>query len=102
MLFISLYSAAYSALVRARGGGGRNCDGLRRTHGVMEANCGPAPVAFPKGVGRQTPTAVGDPTIPRTPTNGGGGGANPSVIRHAQMLSATLCPQAIPACIDLA
>src|SRR5882762_4410515 len=72
------------------------------THGVMVANCVATPEAFSNGVGRQTPTAADVPTIPRTPRNGGGGGAVPSVRRHAQILSATLCPQVTPACIDLA
>ena len=31
---------------------------------------------------------------------GGGGGANPSVIRQAQIESATVCPQATPAEMD--
>ena len=37
-----------------------------------------------------------------TPKNGGGVGANPSVSLQAQMASATLCPQAMPAAIELA
>src|SRR5207247_6109005 len=93
--FSSFRSAAYSGLLRASGGGRRNCDGLLSTHGVMEANCGPAPGALANGVGRQAPTTA-------TPTNGGGAGAIPSVSRHAQMASATVCPQAIPELIDSA
>src|SRR5947209_14444172 len=68
----------------------------------MVANCSPAPGAFTRGVGRHTPMAAGDPTMPRTPRNGGGGGVNPSVWRHAQMLSATDWPHATPAWIDAA
>jgi len=35
-----------------------------------------------------------------TPRNGGGAGVNPSVSLQAQMASATVCPQAIPAAMD--
>src|SRR5437016_6832656 len=104
--FSSLRSAAYSGLLRAGGGGRRNCDGRISTHGVIEANCGPAPDApgellgNPWGVGRQAPTAPGVPTIPSTPRNGGGAGAIPSVSLQAQIASATVCPQATPAAMD--
>src|SRR5215472_1253151 len=40
--------------------------------------------------------------MPRTPSNGAGGGANPSVRRQAQMASATVCPQVTPAAMDCA
>jgi hypothetical protein len=66
----------------------------------MEANCGPALGALTSGVGRQTPMADGDPTMPRAPTKGGGGGLNPSVLRQFQMLSATCYPQVILAAMD--
>src|SRR5467141_5434789 len=97
--FTSLKSAAYSALLRATGGGKRNCDGRVRTQGVMVAICGVAPKALAGGVGRQAPTA-GVPTTPCTPINGGGVGANPSVSREVQMASATVWPQATPAAMD--
>src|ERR1700675_2664937 len=103
--FSSLRSAAYSGLLRASGGGKRNCDGRVRTHGGIEASGGPPPDArgepLASGVGRQTPTAAGVPTMPSTPSNGGGGGAFPSVSLQAQMASATVCPQATPAAIEL-
>src|ERR1700682_6467387 len=101
--FSSLRSAAYSGLLRASGGGSRNCDGRISTHGVIEANCGPAPdtpgklLGNPCGVGRQAPTAPGGPTMPDTPKNGGGPGRIPTVSRQAQMASATSRPQATPA-----
>src|SRR6266567_102778 len=106
IVFSSLRSAAYSGLLRASGGARRNCDGRASTHGVIVANCGPAPGApgellgNPCGVGRQAPTAPGVPTMPSTPRNGGGAGVIPSVSRQAQMASATVCPQAIPELID--
>src|SRR2546422_4738280 len=99
--FTSLKSAAYSALLRATGGGKRNCDGRLSTQGVMVAICGVAPKALAGGVERQTPMA-GVPSTPCAPMNGGGGGANPSVSREAQMASATVCPQATPAAMDSA
>src|SRR5258708_8123652 len=95
MSFTSLRSAAYSALLRASGGGKRNCDGRVSTHGVMVAICGVAPDALSGGVGRQKPTAAGDPTIPSTPRNGGGGGRNPTGRRRAQIASATAWPPVI-------
>src|ERR1700741_4683726 len=61
--FTSLRSAAYSALLRARGGGKRNCDGRLSTHGVMVAICGVAPEALAGGVGLQAPTS----RVPMTP-----------------------------------
>src|SRR5258708_6075125 len=97
MTFTSLRSLAYSWLLRASGGGKRNCDGRVSTHGVMVAICGVAPEALAGGVGRQKPTAAGVPTMPSTPRNGGGVGANPSVSREVQMASATVWPQATPA-----
>src|SRR6266436_9150166 len=102
MTFTSLRSAAYSGLLRERGGGKRNCDGRVSTHGVIVAICGVAPEAFAGGVGRQAPTAPSAPTRPSTPRNGGGVGANPSVSRDAQMASATVWPQATPAAMDSA
>src|SRR5436189_1216843 len=39
MLFTSLKSVAYCALVNAGAGGGRNCDGDVIAHGVIVANC---------------------------------------------------------------
>src|ERR1700739_3217945 len=97
MVSTSFKSAANSELVRERGGGRRNCDGRVRTQGVMVANCGPAPGAKGGGVGRHTPTAEGELSIPSTPTNGGTGGALPSVWRQAQRASATVWPHAVPA-----
>src|ERR1700756_2977765 len=99
MTFTSLRSAAYSGLVRANGGGKRNCEGRVRTHGVMVAICGVAPEALAGGVGRQKPTAPGVPTMLSTPKNGGGVGAKPSVSREVQTASATVWPQATPAAI---
>ena len=95
MTFTSLRSAAYSRLVRARGGGKRNSEGRLSTQGVIVAICGVAPEALAGGVGRQTPTTG-------APRNGGGGGVNPSVSREVQMASATVCPQATPAAMELA
>src|SRR5438128_3753934 len=43
MVFVSLRPAANSALLRAYGGGKRNCEGRVNTHGVIVANWGPAP-----------------------------------------------------------
>ena len=83
MVSVSLRSLAYRALVRSGGPAGRNCEGEDRTHGVMVANCGPAPGRNPGGVGRHSPTAL-------PPRNGGGGGVKPSVLRHATIASATL------------
>lgn len=102
IVLTSFRSAAYSGLLRASGGGKRNCDGRVSTHGVSEAYCGPAPDALSSGVGRQTPTAPGVPTMPSAPANGGGGGAFPSVSLQAQMVSATVCPQVTPAAMELA
>src|SRR5262245_50709215 len=93
MAFVSLKSLAYRALVRSGGPAGRNCEGEAITQGVMVANCGPAPGRRPGGVGRHSPGAV-------PPRNGGGGGAKPSVLRHATIASATLWPQAIPLATD--
>src|SRR5579859_2985836 len=90
MVLVSLRSAANCGLFKAYGGGRRNCEGRNRTHGVMVANCGPAPEALSGGVGRQKPTAAGVPTIPSTPSNGGGVGKFPSVDLHAQIASATV------------
>src|SRR5258706_7089732 len=87
--FTSLRSAAYSWLVRARGGGKRNCDGRVSTHGVMVAICGVAPEALAGGVGRQTPTFG-------APRNGGGGGANPPVSRQGPKAPRTRCAPAGP------
>ena len=84
-VLVSVKSAAYSAVPSAGGGGSRNCDALTSTHGVIVANCGPAPVA-PAAVGRQKPTRS-------TPTNGGAGsGAKPSRARASKIVSATSCP----------
>ena len=63
MVELADISAAY-------GGGRRNCDGRVKTHGVIEANCGPAPEAFPAfapvGVGRHIPAAApGFKSMPR-------------------------------------
>src|SRR4029077_3437252 len=102
IILTSLRSAASSALSRAKGGGKRNCSGRARTHGSIVANCGAAPGAFAKGVGRQAPTAAGMPTMLATPKNGGGAGAIPSLSRHCQIKKATFCPQSIPACTDWA
>src|SRR5262244_668280 len=102
MVLVSLRSAANSALLRAYGGGKRNCEGRVKTHGVIVANWGPAPNAFAGGVGLQYPTAAGVPTMPSTPSNGGGVGAFPSVNLHAQIASATVCPHKTPSTIDCA
>src|ERR1700731_1250522 len=96
----SLRSAAYSGLLRASGGGKRNCEGRVSTQGVIVASCGVAPDAFAGGVGRQKPREFGVPAMLCTPKNGGGVGANPSVSFQAQMASATLCPHATPAAMD--
>src|SRR6185295_16368030 len=56
---------------------------------VIYANCGPAPGANPGGVGRHWPTAV-------PPRKGGGAGVKPSVLRHARIASATVCPHVRP------
>src|SRR5260370_42489761 len=96
--FTSLKSAVYSALLRATGGGKRNCDGRLSTHGVMVAICGVAPKALAGGVGRQTPTA-GAPATPCAPMNGGAVGANPPVSRAFQTASATRCPPGTPAVV---
>ena len=72
------------------------------TQGVMEAHCGFTPTAFCGGVGRQTPTDDGDEVKPSTPTNGGGGGVNPSAERMLKTVVATVSPQSIPFWIDLA
>src|SRR4051812_2901866 len=90
IVFVSLNSAAYRALVSDGGPAGRNCDGALMTHGVMYANCGPAPGANAGGVGRHIPTAV-------PPTKAGGAGVKPSVLRHAMMALATVSPHAAPA-----
>jgi hypothetical protein len=73
----SLKSAAYRALAGGGGPAGRNWDGERITHGVMRANCSPAPGRNCGGVGRHSPTAF-------PPTNGGGG-VNPSVLLQASV-----------------
>ena len=43
--FTSLYAAAYSALSRAGGGPGRNCDGLVMAKGVTNAKLSPTGLA---------------------------------------------------------
>src|SRR5258708_26976486 len=96
----SLRSDVYSGLLSASGGVQRNCDGRVSTQYDIVASCGVAPDAFAGGVGRQKPREFGVPAILCTPKNGGGGGANPSVIFQAQMASATLCPHATPAAMD--
>src|SRR5437870_12173605 len=68
----SLRSAAYSGLLRASGGGKRNCEGRVSTQGVIVASCGVAPDAFAGGVGRQKPSEFGVPAMLWTPKNGGG------------------------------
>src|ERR1700739_429461 len=92
MVLVSLKSAVYRSLVSAGGPPGRNCPGATITHGVIYANCGPAPGANPGGVGRHMPTPV-------PPKKAGGGGVKPSVLRHATMASATVWPQAVPLAI---
>ena len=57
--------------------------------GVMDANCTPANGANAGSVGRHFPTAF-------PPTLGGGVAVKPSVLRQAQIASATVCPQATP------
>src|SRR5260370_21847792 len=94
MTFTSLRSAAYSGLLRARGGGKRNCEGRVSTHGVMVAICGVAPEALVGGVGRQTPTFG-------APRNGGGGGADPAGRPEGPMPSGTLLPPATPPALGL-
>src|SRR5262245_3287223 len=91
--FTSLKSAVYCGLVKAGGPEGRNCCGDWIAHGATYENCTPAAGRNAGGVGRQTPGA--DP-----PKNGGGGGVNPSVLRHARMAFATVCPQAAPRAIE--
>jgi hypothetical protein len=59
----------------------------------MYENCTPAAGRNAGGVGLQIPGA--DP-----PKNGGGGGVNPSVLRHARIAFATVCPQAAPRAIE--
>src|SRR5438552_8494308 len=98
----SLRSAVYSGLLRASGGDKRSCEGRVSTQGVIVASCGVAPDAFAGGVGRQKPSEFGVPAMLWTPKNGGGVGANPSVSLQARMASATLCPQPMPAAIELA
>src|SRR3982750_2062493 len=88
-LFTSLKSAAYSALVRAGGGPGRNCEGKLITQGVTCASCGTSPGANPGGGGRHWPGAS-------PPVKGGGAFRKPSVLRQAQIAAATVSPQSIP------
>src|SRR5262249_44804382 len=102
MSLVSARSAANSGLFKAYGGGRRNCEGRVKTHGVIVANCGPAPGVLAGGVGRQNPTAAGVPTIPKTPSKGGGVGAFPSASLQFQIASATVCPQATPPAIACA
>src|SRR5215470_6364255 len=93
MVLTSSTSATNAGLFKASGAGSRNCDGRVSTHGVIVANCGPAPLALSRGVGRHTPGTF-------APRNGGGGGAFPSARRIFQMLSATVWPQAIPLAME--
>src|ERR1700680_1467041 len=96
-----LRSDRYSGLLSASGGGKRNCEGRVSTQGVVVASCGVAPDAFAGGVGRQKPREFGGPAMLCTPKNGGGAGATPSASFQAQMASATVCPHATPAAMDL-
>ena len=61
--------------------------------GVMVAICGATPGAKAGSVGRHTPSAS-------PPMKGGCTLENPSVLRQAQIASATVCPHAIPRSID--
>src|SRR5512141_495092 len=91
--FVSLKSAVYWALVRLGGPPGRNCEGDAMAQGVMVAICGATPGARAGGVGRHTPGVV-------PPRNGGSTVENPSVLRQAQMASATDCPHSMPRSMD--
>src|SRR5438552_18793153 len=75
----SLRSAVYSGLLRASGGGKRNCEGRVSTQGAIVASCGVAPDAFAGGVGRQKPSVLGASAVLWRPNNGVGVGAQPSV-----------------------
>ena len=92
-LRVNAVTGIKKALVNAGGPGGRNCEGVLITQGVIYANCTPAPGKNPGGVGRHWPTAT-------PPTNGGGGGVNPSVLRQAKIVSATFWPHFSPRAID--